>query len=113
MQIEKCKMLGLRSLSERLETFAVEIIRIGQTLEKTFVGRKLIGQLMNASTSASANYEEACAAESRSDSSIASNRIERIARIPLLATAYCKAAIDRRRQIISDYPRGEEIRRFQ
>jgi len=60
-------MLGLRSLSERLENFAVEIIRIGQTLEKTFVGRKLFGQLVNASTSAGANYEEACGAESRSD----------------------------------------------
>jgi four helix bundle protein len=36
-------------------------------LEKTFVGRKLSGQLISSSTSAGANYEEACGAESRSD----------------------------------------------
>ena len=60
-------MADLKNLSERLENFAVEIIRIGQILGKTFVGRKLSGQLISASTSAGANYEEACGAESRSD----------------------------------------------
>jgi len=36
-----------KDLSERLENFAVEIIRIGQILDKTFIGRKLSGQLIS------------------------------------------------------------------
>jgi hypothetical protein len=43
-------------LSERLMNFAAEIIKIVQALEKTFVGRKLSGQLIDSATSAGANF---------------------------------------------------------
>ena len=55
------------NLSDRLQNFAVEIIKIVQALGKTFVGRKISGQLIDSLTSAGANYEEACGAESRAD----------------------------------------------
>ncbi len=55
------------NISDRLQNFAVEIIKIVQALGKTFVGRKISGQLIDSSTSAGANYEEACGAESRAD----------------------------------------------
>jgi four helix bundle protein len=54
-------------ISERLENFAVEIIKLVGKLCKSFVGRHIAGQLLSSSTSAGANYEEACGAESRSD----------------------------------------------
>jgi four helix bundle protein len=54
-------------LSDRLQNFAVEIIKIVETLGKTFVGRKISGQLIDSSPSSGANYEEACGAESRAD----------------------------------------------
>jgi four helix bundle protein len=54
-------------LSDRLEDFAVEVIKLGGKLQRTFVGRHIGGQLVRSATSAGANYEEACGAESRSD----------------------------------------------
>jgi len=36
-------------------------------LKKTAVGRHIVGQLTRSGTSAGANYEEACGAESRAD----------------------------------------------
>jgi len=54
-------------ISERLENFAVEIIKLVGKICKSFVGRHVAGQLLGSSTSAGANYEEACGAESRSD----------------------------------------------
>jgi four helix bundle protein len=51
-------------LSDRLQNFAVEIVKIVEPLGKTFVGRKISGQLIDSSTSAGANYEEAWGAES-------------------------------------------------
>jgi four helix bundle protein len=56
-----------KDLSDRFLNVAVEIIRIVQALGKTFVGRKISGQLIDSATSAGANYEEACGAESRAD----------------------------------------------
>ena len=50
-----------------LEDFAVGIIRIILKLDRTFTSRHIAGQLIRSSTSAGANYEEACGAESRSD----------------------------------------------
>lgn len=57
----------IHNLSERLLDFAVEVIRIVEKISKSFIGRQIAGQLIRSSTSAGANYEEACGAESRSD----------------------------------------------
>jgi four helix bundle protein len=54
-------------LSERLLSFAAELIKWIVRLNKTAVGRHIAGQLMRSGTSAGANYEEACGAESRAD----------------------------------------------
>ena len=54
-------------LSDRLEDFAVEVIKLAGKLQRTFVGRHIAGQLVRSATSAGANYEEACSGESRSD----------------------------------------------
>jgi len=56
-----------KDLSERLENFAVEIVKLVGKLGKSFVGRHVAGELLSSSTSAGANYEEAYGAESRSD----------------------------------------------
>lgn len=54
-------------LSDRLEDFAVGVIKLAGKLSRTFVGRHIAGQSVRSSTSAGANYEEACSAESRCD----------------------------------------------
>jgi len=58
---------GGKEISERLLDFAVRIIKLISTLNKTAAGRHIGGQLMRSATSAGANYEEACGAESRAD----------------------------------------------
>ncbi|HHT9104541.1 MAG TPA: four helix bundle protein [Candidatus Wujingus californicus] len=55
------------SLSERLLDFAADIIKLIVQLNKTVVGRHIGQQLTRSGTSAGANYEEACGAESRAD----------------------------------------------
>jgi four helix bundle protein len=65
MEIDNCKIQ--KKLSERLLDFAVQIIRGAEKIRRNYVGRQIIGQLIDSSTSAGANYEEACGAESRSD----------------------------------------------
>jgi four helix bundle protein len=57
----------INDLSDRLENFAVEIIKVVLKFRGNFVIRHIVGQLLSSSTSAGANYEEACGAESRSD----------------------------------------------
>ena len=54
-------------LSERFLDFAAEIIKLAVRLNKTPIGRHISGQLVSSGTSAGANYEEACGAESRAD----------------------------------------------
>ena len=54
-------------LSGRLLDFAAEIIELVVRLNRTAVGRHIGGQLIRSGTSAGANYEEACGAESRAD----------------------------------------------
>jgi len=56
-----------RDLSDRLESFAAEVIKGVPRINKSFAGRHIAGQLIRSSTSAGANYEEACGAESRQD----------------------------------------------
>ena len=68
MKSANLKMQNERnSLSERLLNLAAEVIKIVLQLNKSAVGRHIGGQLTRASTSAGANYEEACGAESRAD----------------------------------------------
>jgi len=54
-------------LSERLLNFAAEIIKLGINLNKNATGRYISGQLIRSATSAGANYEETCGAESKAD----------------------------------------------
>ena len=56
-----------QDLSERLLEFAANVIKLTAKLNRTATGRHIANQLMRAVTSAGANYEEACAAESRAD----------------------------------------------
>ena len=54
-------------LSERLLGFASLVIKLVAKLNKTDAGRHIANQLIESATSAGANYEEACGAESRND----------------------------------------------
>ena len=54
-------------LSERFEGFAAEVIKGISKIQRNFAGRHIAGQLIRSATSAGANYEEACGAESRQD----------------------------------------------
>lgn len=56
-----------KDLSERLLDFAASGIKLTVKLNRSAVGRYIANQLMRASASAGANYEEACGAESRAD----------------------------------------------
>jgi four helix bundle protein len=55
------------TVAARLLDFGAKIIQICRNLEKTYTGRHVSGQLIRSATSAGANYEEACGAESRQD----------------------------------------------
>jgi four helix bundle protein len=55
------------SLSEGLLDFGAEIVALITILNKRAVGRHISGQLLRSATSAGANYEEACSAESPAD----------------------------------------------
>ena len=59
--------MGKRDLSQRLLEFAVRIGKIVDQLPHTPFARKIAWQLSDSGTSPMANYEEACAAESRRD----------------------------------------------
>jgi four helix bundle protein len=54
-------------LSDRLLNFAVRAAKVVDALPETRIGRHIAGQFVGSSTSPAPNYEEACAAESRSD----------------------------------------------
>lgn len=56
-----------RDLSERLLDFGASVVRLTTRLSKSPVGRHIGTQLLRSATSCGANYEEACAAESRAD----------------------------------------------
>ncbi len=60
-------MQNKRNLSERLLDFAASSIELSVRLNKTVIGRHIANQLMRASSSSGANYEEACGAESKAD----------------------------------------------
>src|SRR5436309_15617087 len=54
-------------LVERLINFSARIGKVVDALPDTRMGRHIAGQLVRSGTSPAPNYEEACAAESRSD----------------------------------------------
>ena len=54
-------------LHERLLSFAAAVIKLTDKLGATPSSKHIANQLMRSATSAGANYEEACNAESKSD----------------------------------------------
>ena len=54
-------------LSECLLIYGAEILKMTSKLEKTTTNREIAKQLLRSGTSVGANYEEACAAQSRAD----------------------------------------------
>jgi len=59
--------MGTYDLSERLLNFAVDVIYYSRTLENSIENRIIKHQLIKASTSAGANYEESQGAASNAD----------------------------------------------
>ncbi len=59
--------MNKRELTDRLLEFAARNIRLANALPKSAIGRHVGMQLMRSTTSAGANYCEACGAESRQD----------------------------------------------
>ena len=55
------------NLSERLLEYAANSVRLAANLNRNVAGRHIRNQLMRSATSSGANYQEACAAESRAD----------------------------------------------
>jgi four helix bundle protein len=56
-----------QNLSDHLLDFATVIVRLTPKFNKGISGRHIGNQMMRSATSCGANYEEACAAESRAD----------------------------------------------
>jgi len=54
-------------MSERFLIFAVNIVKLGRYMDKTFEVRHTYGQLFKAGTSSGANYEESHSAQSKRD----------------------------------------------
>ena len=54
-------------LAERLLDYGVGIFKLTVKLDASLPGKHIAGQLFRAGTSAGANYEEACGAESKAD----------------------------------------------
>jgi len=57
----------MTDLGERLLDFATACVKFSGKLSRTAISRYFAGQLMRSSSSAGANYYEACGAESRAD----------------------------------------------
>jgi four helix bundle protein len=55
------------TLTERFLDFGVKIIGLGSKLQVSTAGKIIANQLLRSGTSAGANYEEACGAESKAD----------------------------------------------
>jgi four helix bundle protein len=54
-------------MAERLITFAARVGKVVDALPETRMARHIASQFVRSGTSPAANYEEACAAESRAD----------------------------------------------
>lgn len=59
--------MNAEELSDRLLNFAVRVGKVADALPDTRMGRHVGGQLVRCGTSPAPNYEEGCAAESRTD----------------------------------------------
>ena len=59
--------MNAHELEERLINFAVQIVKVAESLPSTKAGNDLSGQLVRSGTSPALNYGEAQSAESRSD----------------------------------------------
>ncbi|MDQ7798832.1 MAG: four helix bundle protein [Candidatus Edwardsbacteria bacterium] len=59
--------LQKNEISERLLNFAANVIKLMSPLAKSAAGFHVSKQLMRSATSAGANYEECCGAESKND----------------------------------------------
>jgi four helix bundle protein len=59
--------MNAEELADRLLDFNEKIIKIWPSLQISYIGRHIFGQLFRASSSSGANYEEARGAESRAD----------------------------------------------
>ena len=55
------------NLSDRLLEFAANTIQLCEKLNRSAAQRHIAGQLVRSATSSGANYQKACAAESRAD----------------------------------------------
>lgn len=55
------------NLNERFLKFGVLVIKLTREINKQYVYRSIADQLLRSATSCGANYEEACAAESKKD----------------------------------------------
>ena len=55
------------NLSERLLDFGARVIRLAEKINRTTTGGHIANQVVRSATSSGANYQEACAAESRAD----------------------------------------------
>ena len=55
------------ALSERLLNFGAAVLKLTRKLHKDGIDYHLVRQIVKSATSAGANYQEACAAESRAD----------------------------------------------
>jgi len=67
LQNADCRLKLRQELEQRLLVFAAQCMKLTGRLCRTVEGRYVSGQLMRSSASAGANYQEACAAESRAD----------------------------------------------
>lgn len=56
-----------KDLSARLLKFSIKGIHLIDNIKPTLIGKHISGQLFRSITSSGANYEEACAAESKAD----------------------------------------------
>jgi four helix bundle protein len=54
-------------LKARTKRFALEILKMSESIPKTLAGRTMAGQLIRAATSVAANYRAACYARSRAE----------------------------------------------
>ena len=62
---QDCMSEASERLKARTENFAVCVVKFCETQPNTIAGRKIAGQLIDASTSVAANYRAACRAYTR------------------------------------------------
>jgi four helix bundle protein len=68
LEIGDCKLEEkANQLAERLLDYGVAILKLSMKLDASLSGKHVAGQLFRSGTSAGANYEEACGAESKAD----------------------------------------------